>query len=145
MASTQLKSLQTQAVRYIAVGLGVVGIDYLTFVVFLHFFPSSYIAANALGKIGGAISGFVFHKHYTFAGQQEKSTSRQFFLYIALSIGNMFLSSILIYVGVERLRLNELIAKIITDGIVIACSFIINRLLVFKHTPSVSHNEKQES
>ena len=141
MSAFSFKPLRQQATRYLVVGLFVVAVDYLAYVLMTHFFPSTYIAANILGKTVGAFSGFFLHKHYTFAGQQDKSTPTQMVLYVALYFGNMTLSSFLIYLGVTLFSCNELLAKIVADAAVIACSFLLNRLLVFKHSHPATGNE----
>ena len=141
MPSSSLKPLRKQVTRYLVVGLFVVAVDYLVYVLMMCFFPSIYIAANILGKTVGAFSGFFLHKHYTFAGQQDKSTPTQLIFYVALYFGNMTMSSFLIYLGVTWIGYNELLAKIVADAVVIACSFLLNRLLVFKHSPPTTGNE----
>ena len=126
-----------QVGRFLASGLCVVALDYLVFIALTSLSPQGYVAANVAGKSAGALSGFFLHKHYTFAGgRQRKSTLVQLVLYFALYVTNMALSTLIIHLCVMLLGWNDLHAKVIADGIVIAGSFLVSRLLVFTHSTS---------
>lgn len=127
-------SRKTQATRYLTVGLSVLAIDFLGYLLLTLIWPSAYVEANIASKSIAAGSGFFLHKHYTFAGVQNKSTLKQIILYLALYLGNTALSSAIIFTGVALIGIHQVIAKIIADGTVVVTSFLVNRSVVFKHS-----------
>ena len=124
--------VHVQAVRYFAVGIGVVILDFLSFLLFVFFWPQAYVLANIVGKSVGSLVGFFIHKHFTFAGKQARSTILQLLLYTTLYLANMVLSSFVIYIGVEIIELSTVLSKLVADILVTANSFILSRFLVFK-------------
>lgn len=132
-SKTASKAFHRQAVRYVIVGLGVLALDFLTFILLVHFIPAAYVIANVAGKSVGAFSGFFLHKNYTFAGQHDKSTLTQITLYFAAYAGNTALSTCIIYLGVDRLGFADVISKVVADVVVTGSSFLIGRFFVFRH------------
>ena len=137
MFHNKLTGVRIQAVRYFAVGISVVIIDFFTFLLLIYFFPQAYMVANIAGKSAGALIGFFIHKHFTFGGEQERSTVLQLLLYSCLYLANISLSSFVIYVGVEVIELLAVPAKIVADVLVTANSFVFSRFFVFKQKAMV--------
>ena len=124
--------LTGQAVRYGLVGLLVLTLDYTVFAGLLSLLPGQHLAANIAGKLTGAAAGFVLHKYVSFAGTQAHGARRQAFSYTMLLGFNLLLSSVLLWLLIDRLMLNAFGARLFVDAIVIAVSFLGSKLWVYR-------------
>ncbi len=124
--------LTAQVMRYGLVGLLVLALDYAVFAGLLSLLPGQHLAANIAGKIVGAAAGFVLHKYVTFAGAQADGTGKQALSYAVLLGFNLMLSSVLLWLLVDRLALNAYGARLFVDAIVIGVSFLGAKLWVYR-------------
>jgi putative flippase GtrA len=124
--------LTGQMVRYAAVGLLVLTLDYAVFAVLNMAFPGQHLFANIAGKLTGAAAGFVLHKYISFAGAQAASTQRQALSYAVLLAFNLLLSSFLLWLLVDWLALNAFAARLVVDAIIIGVSFFGSKFWVYK-------------
>lgn len=121
-----------QSARYGLVGLCVVAADFLVYVAGLALAPGAYLTSNLCGKTVGALLGFVLHKRFTFSWRQKHSSGRQLASYLALFASNLAMSSILLWLLAVRLEIHPIAAKLLVDGIVIATSFFVSRLWIYR-------------
>jgi putative flippase GtrA len=126
------QSIWHQVARYGAVGLFVFACDFASYAAIIHFAPGAYLVANLVGKAIGAGVGFVLHKHFTFSWEQKHRTGAQIVSYLALMLFNFASSSTILWLLVAQLGMDKLIAKIIVDMVVIATSFVVGRIWVYK-------------
>lgn len=119
-----------QLLRYLGVGLVVMAADYAGFLLCL-LLGLTAVLANAVGKVAATIVGCVLHRSYTFAGPQHLSIRQQLVSYILLSVANLILSSILIHGFVHKLGLAALVAKVLTDIVVIVISYLVSKFLIY--------------
>jgi putative flippase GtrA len=131
-ADVMTRSLGGQIGRFGLVGIFVVALDYAVFASLLWAMPGSHLLANIAGKMAGAISGFILHKYITFAGQQRDGTGRQAASYALLFGFNLLMSTGLLWLLVDYLRLNAYWSRLFVDALVIASSFTGSRLWVYR-------------
>jgi putative flippase GtrA len=124
--------LTGQMVRYTAVGLLVLALDYAVFAGLNMAFTGQHLFANIAGKLTGAAAGFVLHKYISFAGAQAASTQRQALSYAMLLAFNLLLSSTLLLLLVDWLALNAFAARLVVDAIIIGVSFLGSKFWVYK-------------
>ena len=121
-----------QMMRYGIVGGVVYLSDFAVFAAILWFMPDAYLLANVIGKVTGALVGFVLHRHFTFSWEQKDKASRQAISYLLLLAANLAISSLLMWLLVDSVGANAFIAKIFVDVVVIAVSFVAGRLWVYR-------------
>lgn len=126
------QSMVHQSVRYGLVGLCVVAADFLVYLAGLALAPKAFLVSNVCGKTAGALLGFVLHKRFTFSWQQKHSSGRQLASYLALFLSNLAMSSFLLWLLAVRLEIGPILAKLLVDGIVIATSFLVSRLWIYR-------------
>ena len=124
--------LTGQVARYGLVGLLVLALDYALFAGLLSLLPGQHLAANIVGKVAGAAIGFVLHKYVTFAGSQADRTGRQALSYALLLGFNLLLSSVLLWLLVDRLDFNAYGARLFVDAVVIGMSFLGSKFWVYR-------------
>lgn len=126
------QSILHQLVRYGLVGGCVYASDFLAYLTVLSLAPGAFLAANVAAKCTGGAIGFVLHKHFTFSWEQRDSAHRQFVSYVALIAANLALSSFLLWLLVAQVGLGPIIAKVMVDVVVIAASFVVNRIWIYR-------------
>lgn len=116
--------------RYVGVGFLITATDYL---VFLGAVAAGVGAApaNAASRVVATMVGAVLHRHYTFSGPQRLGLWRQMMAYAALSAVNLVISTVLILALTDQMGLSPIVAKVLTDVVVIAVSIVVGRALIF--------------
>lgn len=126
------KRLINESGRYILVGGVVYVFDFLIFSSFVFINTDLYLIGNIVARISGALLGFFLHRNWTFRAEYKHNKKNQLVMYISLLSVNIISSSILLFILVDLILLGELYARIITDTVIIAFTFIISKLFIFK-------------
>lgn len=121
-----------QMMRYGMVGGVVYLSDFVVFAAILWFMPDAYLVANIIGKVTGALVGFVLHRHFTFSWEHKDKASRQVVSYILLLAANLAISSLMMWLLVDSAGANAFVAKLFVDVVVIVSSFVAGRLWVYR-------------
>lgn len=139
MSPLPTRSLTGEAARYVFVGGGTYVADFLVYLLVVTLSPALYLQGNVAGRLAGALLGFVLHKHWTFRGQHVRSTSAQALSYSLLLLFNIGFSSALL-VSLQTLlpSLGPVVARIVTDVVVIGFTFVCSRYIFRRHAPAGS-------
>jgi len=121
-----------QAVRYVAVGLAVLAADFAIYSAILLAAPERFLAANLAGKVVGAALGFVLHRTVTFRWAQRDPATRQLLSYLAVLGFNLLLSSLLLWLAIDRLGANPYLVKLAVDIVIVGTAFLLSRLWVYR-------------
>jgi putative flippase GtrA len=124
--------IAAQAIRYGAVGLVVLAADFAIYSAILLIAPGRFLAANLAGKAAGAALGFVLHRTVTFRWEQRDPAARQLLSYLAVLAFNLLLSSLLLWLAIERLGANPYAAKLAVDVVIVGTAFLLSRLWVYR-------------
>jgi putative flippase GtrA len=123
------------------VKFGIVGISntLLTFAVYtflLKVLGVWYLAASAIGFIVGATNGFLLNRRWTFAGHVGDSlTPVRWAIVQGCGLG---VNEALLYLFVDSVRLDKLLAQAFATAIVTITTFFVNRAWTFREAPSLS-------
>ena len=117
-------------VRYGLVSVSSFLVDYLLFVALTYIVGVPYLAANVAARIVSAVANFAGHKAFSFrsAGQTVSKAGR----YMLAVVFALSMASLLLYVAVEFLGIESLIAKPLVDAIVFFVNFAVLSRFVFR-------------
>lgn len=125
-------SLNKQSIRYIINGLVATAIHFLVLIFNLKVLEwNSAGVANLIAAVFGISASFIGSRYYVFNGSLEplvKQLYRFLLLYAAIAI----LHGILMYIWVDLYLQDYIIGFLIATAMQIACSYIGNKVLVFK-------------
>lgn len=121
-----------QATRYVAVGLVVLAVDFAVYWAILLTAPERFLAANLAGKAVGAALGFLLHRTVTFRWEQRDPPARQLLSYLAILAFNLMLSSLLLWLAIDRFGANAYFAKLAVDIVIVGSAFLLSRLWVYR-------------
>jgi len=130
MVITFIKNNFLSICRYVVVGAGVYGIEYLLYLAFVLNLGVLPLYANASAKIVAGLTGYFFHRIYTFKKGFKGGLSKDLAKYMAVLLVNIPLFS-LIFVAIAWVGLDFKITKLIADVFCVAIAYLQTKFLVF--------------
>lgn len=139
-ASPKLGSLceslwnNTEMVSYLFVGVATTLVNYVVYYVATRGFGmtampgtwTAWVAAVAFGYVANKV--FVFHTHY----DNVLGLLREAGSFFAMRLVSLGMESVLMYVLVEKLHLNDLAMKLLVNILVIIANYLFSKLFIFK-------------
>lgn len=118
--------------RYLFTGVGLFLIDLAVFMTCTLIFGLEIWLGQIISRTVGAIVGFFGHKYFSFRSRREHSHSLlalQGGAYTLITIFNILLSPIVVYMVVEATHGKLISAKIISEIILVCETYILLRIL----------------
>lgn len=130
--STLATSLKKQPIRYIINGLFATGVHFLVLTINLKVLGwKSAGFANLVAAVFGISASFLGSRYYVFSGSVEP-LFKQLYRFILLYAIIALLHGALLYIWVDHYALNYIVGFIIATFMQVACSYLGNKVLVFK-------------
>ena len=117
------------------VKFGLVGVlnTLINWIIFalLNFIGVYYIVANVIAYVIATANSYIWNSKWVFKynGKNKKETTANFVILNLIGLG---LNTGILYLLVDMVGFNKLIALVITTGIVMIINYIVNKLWVFK-------------
>ncbi len=123
----------SRALRYTSVGAIGTLVHYLTLTLAVEVLRQRVMVATTVGSILGAMVNYVLNYHFTFASRASHTRTAPRFLAVAtLSAALNFAG---MWVAVELLRVQYLIAQIACTFMVLVVGYVLNKLWTFGTSP----------
>lgn len=129
----QFQSLTIQLKKFVLIGFLSTAINYAVFVIFYKFFGVHYAFSHVIGYVLGVVFGYTFNRSWTFDSVIPKKKI-EFILYFSIYISSLILSVAVLQILVEFLKLNPLVANILSIGCSMFTNFLGCKLLVFNQS-----------
>ena len=91
-----------------------------------------YLYASLMAYALATVVGFVLQKFWTFGDRMAGVTRVQFALYVVVTLCNLALNTLVVYVLVDFVHTHYLLAQAIGAGLAAALSFFVYTLYIFK-------------
>lgn len=124
--------LELSFFRYLLTGAGLFLIDLTIFMICVLILGLDIRLGQIISRTVGAIVGFFGHKYFSFRSNREHSPSLLAFqgsAYTLITIFNILLSPIVLYMIVETTYGKLVLAKVITEIIIVSNTYILLRIL----------------
>lgn len=128
-------SLARKEFRYIVSGISSEAIEYSSFFLLL-WTTRMLVFSNSVSFLLGIASGFIFHKLWSFKGDQKFKTSAQVIGYSLVATTNFALTNILVGIFVGVFRMPPGWGKLLTMSVTAILSFFLLNFIVFRHKRS---------
>jgi putative flippase GtrA len=118
--------------RYLLTGAGLFLIDLAVFMMCVIVLGVDVRLGQIISRTIGAIVGFFGHKYFSFRSNREHSLSLLAFqgsTYTLITIFNILLSPIVLYMAVETTHGELISAKVITEIILVIETYVLLRIL----------------
>ena len=123
-----------EIINYLIVGVLTTLVSIIIYFIFTKIFPVNYMISNAISWVGAVLFAYITNKKYVFVSKSETKKQiiiemYQFFKYRILSF---VIELLLMYAFVELIKIDDMIAKVIVQAIVIILNYVFSKLFVFK-------------
>lgn len=118
-------------IRYVFSGGVAAAIDVILLFVLTEYFHVYYLAAATFAMTISFIARFLLQKFVTFKDTDESQATAQFASYSALYTGSLVATNALLYVFVDYLHVNVVLAQIVTILVIASVSFFVYKFFVF--------------
>lgn len=121
--------------RYVISGGTAAVTDLVLLFVLNSLFGIHYLLSAILAYLVAFWVSFLLHKFWTFSSHEER-THKQVVMYFGASLFSLGLNTVLMYVFVDFVHLQVILAQIVVGLLVASISFFISRNVVFKYKPA---------
>lgn len=128
----------SEIINYLIVGVLTTLVSIIIYWFFTKICHVNYMISNVISWIGSVSFAYVTNKKFVFKSVCDSNEAvlveiYQFFKYRVFSL---VIDILLMYVFVETFNIDDMIAKVIVQFIVIALNYIFSKLFVFKKKES---------
>lgn len=123
-----------EIITYVFFGFVTTVVNYVAFVLCGHVFHLDVVLANAIAWILAVIVAYITNKLWVFESKNHdiKTLLREFGEFVAGRLITLGLETVLLWVFVDLLGVNDLLMKIITSIIVMIVNYIFSKFIIFK-------------
>lgn len=128
--------ISVQVAKYIISGGTAAFAEFLILYVFTEFFGIWYIYSVLIAFLFAFCVSFIMQKFWTFKDKNTNKTHKQAAFYLFISVVNLIVNVIAIYILVEVFELWYMLAQVLIAGVTAIYSFLIYKFIIFKHDKS---------
>ncbi|NTV31140.1 GtrA family protein [candidate division WWE3 bacterium] len=122
-------NISIQFIRYALVGVSGVTVDFFIFFVLTHLLHVNYLIANVLSVCSGITNNFTWNMLFTFNKRDIILT--RFIRFFTVGIGGLIISSMIMFILVDVIKMYVLIAKGLTLIVITFLQYNLNRKYSF--------------
>ncbi|KAF6621072.1 GtrA family protein [Paenibacillus sp. EKM102P] len=125
--------LGKELVNYVVFGVLTTIINLIIYALFTKVLGADYKLSITVAWLISMIFAFVTNKLYVFKKNDSRLTSlpKEFSLFFLIRLSSLCLDFILMIVLIQNVRMDDFLAKIIVNFIVIAVNYLASKYLVF--------------
>lgn len=124
------RKLLIQIFKFGIVGVIATIIDWFVFYLANDIFKIHYAISAILSFTVSVIYNYTASVKWVFDVNKEKDSKKNFILFIVLSIVGLILTLIIMSIGVDILKINAMLMKIISTAIVMVFNFITRKMFL---------------
>lgn len=125
-----MKKLIKQILKFGIVGGTAFIIDYALLYICTEYLGIYYFISSIISFSVSTIFNYIASIYWVFDVNKEKSQSRNFVLFVGLSIVGLGINQLIMWFGVEQLHVYYMIVKIGATAIVMVFNFITRKLFL---------------
>lgn len=125
-----IKKLIGQILRFLLVGVLAFLIDYGLLVFLKETVNLNLFLSTEIAFVLSTIVNYLFSVHFVFKVNRKNNNLIPF---LALSFAGLLLTEAIMFIGVEKIKINYLIVKIFATAVVMFFNFITRKMLLEKH------------
>lgn len=126
------KKFNSKITRYIISGLIAAAVDFTLLFILVDIFHVWYLASATIAFIATVCTSFVLQKFWTFEDPSRDIIKQQMAGYLVLSVINIGVNTGLMYVFVDLLTYNYIVAQLCATIIIATYGFFVYRHLIFR-------------
>ena len=124
------KNLLLQMFKFLLVGGLAFVIDYVTLIICKEIFNIPVLISAAIAFTISVIFNYILSVKWVFDVDKNKSEKKNFIIFIVFSIIGLGLTELIMWFGVDIIKISYLIVKIIATAIVMVFNFVTRKLFL---------------
>ena len=124
------KKLLLQMLKFLVVGGLAFVIDYVTLIICKEVFKMNVLVSAAIAFTVSVIFNYILSVKWVFDVDKNKSEKKNFITFIIFSVIGLGLTELIMWFGVDILKISYLIVKIIATAIVMVFNFVTRKLFL---------------
>ncbi len=130
----ELYKKYSEIVNYLIVGVLTTLVSVVIYGIFTKVFHVNYMISNVISWICSVSFAYVTNKKFVFKSKcnNDKAVLIEIYQFFKYRLFSLVIDVLLMYLFVEVFIIDDMIAKIIVQFIVIALNYIFSKLFVFK-------------
>ncbi|MBO4365115.1 MAG: GtrA family protein [Eggerthellaceae bacterium] len=125
-----MRNLINQFIKFAGVGTAAFFIDYGLMIFFTEVFGIYYLVSATMSFTISMIFNYVASMRFVFMHRKDISRTREFMIFVILSVLGLCLNNIGMFLGVEVLRIDYRITKILATMCVTVFNFFTRRIFL---------------
>lgn len=126
-----LRSMAGEGARYLVAGTLALTLDFTLYSSLIRLAGVDYLVAAPIGFLAGLTLIYFLSVRWVFTHRRVVNARTEFLIFTGIGIAGLALNQLVVYVGVEGLRLTYELAKILSAGVVFVFNFVSRKLLLF--------------
>ena len=132
----RMKKLFEQIFKFVIVGGLSFVLDFIIYYVLTKLFGVYYITAGFFSFTISLIFNYLMSMKFVFKSKDNLKKHHEFAIFATLSVMGLGLNLLCLFIMVDYMGINDLIAKVLTAGIVMVFNFVTRKIfLEQKETP----------
>ncbi len=124
------KNLLLQMFKFLLVGGLAFVIDYVTLIICKEVFNIPVLISAAIAFTISVIFNYILSVKWVFDVDKNKSEKKNFIIFIVFSVIGLGLTELIMWFGVDIIKISYLIVKIIATAIVMVFNFVTRKLFL---------------
>ena len=122
-----------QVRNFLIVGCTVTLIDFVLLRVLTEYAGLWYLASAVISFIISTIINYLLSMKFVFKGREGRSKTQEFLIFAVLNLIGLGLTTLLMWLFVEKAGLYYMLAKVFTTGVVMFWSFFSRKIFLEQH------------
>ena len=131
-----------RVVRFLFSGGCATAANIIPLFVLVHFFNMWYLLAAVVAFIVATAVSFMMQKFFTFNDYTRHKINQQTSLYLGVQIFNLCFNTLLMYIGVDILHIQYILAQVLISSAMAVYNFFVYKHLVF--TPDAVYTDNNQ-
>ena len=125
-----MKNLIAQFMKFGVVGAIAFVIDYGLLALLTEAFGVNYLVSATISFTVSVVFNYVASMRYVFTHKEDMSRSREFVIFIVLSVIGLIINDVLMWAGTELVSIDYRIVKIFATAVVMVWNFITRKIFL---------------
>ena len=117
-------------ILYGIIGSCTATLDFLIFTLLTSVMGVHHLVANCISVPAGIITSFYLNRKYNF--KVSDKTAQRFGIFLTVGLSGLLMSNIILWVGIDKLHINETITKLASIVLVVFFQFLLNKFVTFR-------------
>jgi dolichol-phosphate mannosyltransferase len=125
--------MKKRVIRYLVSGCVATATNIVFLYVFTEFFEVWYLVSAVIALILAFFVSFFLQKYWSFGDNSTDIIHKQMSIYLIVALVNAGINTVLMYILVDYIQLNYLLAQLIVSGLISVQSYVVYGRFIFKN------------